>query len=64
MTYFVVEHRRDGPYNIEIVTGIEDIDVGHYQPLIGLWVCDSEREAHLMKTELRKMRHERSSEPS
>jgi hypothetical protein len=64
MTYFVVEHERNGPHCIDIVTGVEDIDTNYYQPLIGLWVCASEQEAHIMENELRKMRNERSSQPS
>jgi hypothetical protein len=64
MTYFVVEHERNGPRCIDIVTGVEDIDTNYYQPFIGLWVCASEQEAQIMKNEIRRMRDERSSQSS
>jgi len=64
MSYFVVEHRKGGSYTLETITGVEDIDTSMYQPFMGLWVCATEQEAMVMENELRKMRHERSGQPS
>lgn len=64
MTYFVVEHNRNGEYVMETVHGVEDIDTSMYPDLIGIWVCDSMEEMMVMENELRKMRNARSSQSS
>lgn len=65
MSHFIVEHRRNGNYIMETISGVEDIDTSVYKSLIGIWVCDSMEEMLVMENELRKMRHaKRSSQPS
>lgn len=64
MTYFIVEHNYKGNYVMETIAGVEDIDTGMYKDLLGIWVCESPEELQVMENELRRMRHERSSEPS
>jgi hypothetical protein len=64
MSTFIVEHRLKGNYVMETIAGVEDIDMGIYKDLIGVWVCESTEEARVMEKELREMRHARSSQPS
>ena len=61
MTNFIVEHRAEGNYVLETIVGVEDIDTSMYKDLLGIWVCDSEEETRAMESELRRMRHARSS---
>jgi hypothetical protein len=58
MSHFIIEHKRGGGYTMETVTGVEDVDINQYQPLIGVWVCETDEEVKAMQTELRRMRHE------
>jgi hypothetical protein len=62
MSHFIVEHKIKGYYVMETLTGVEDIDTSRYQDLLGIWVCESMEELQTMENELRKMRHERSSQ--
>jgi hypothetical protein len=62
MSHFIVEHRRDGQYVMETLSGVEDIDTSMYKDLMGIWVCDSDEEVLVMKNELRRMRHARHRE--
>ena len=64
MSHFIVEHKRNGNYVMETLSGVEDIDTSMYKDLMGIWVCDSSEELLVMENELRRMRHERSSQPS
>lgn len=64
MSYFIVEHKLKGNYVVEMLAGVEDIDTSIYKDLLGIWVCESPEELQVMENELRRMRHERSSQPS
>ena len=64
MSTFIVEHRIKGNYVMETIAGVEDIDMGMYKDLIGVWVCESVEETRAMEKELQEMRHARSSQPS
>lgn len=64
MSYFIVEHKRNGDYIMETLHGVEDIDTSIYKNLLGIWVCETMEEMMVMENELRRMRHERSSQPS
>ncbi len=64
MSYFIVEHKLKGNYVVETLAGVEDIDTSIYKDILGIWVCDSQEELQVMENELRRMRHERSSQPS
>lgn len=61
MSHFIVEHKRDGHYIMETVSGVEDIDMSMYKHLLGVWVCDSWEECNVVQKELKEMRHGRSS---
>lgn len=61
---FIVEHRVQGDYVMETISGVEDIDMSMYKDLIGVWVCDSAEETSIMEKELKEMRHARSSQPA
>ena len=62
MSTFIVEHRINGNYVMETISGVEDIDTSMYKDIIGIWVCDSTAEAHVMEKELQEMRHARPSQ--
>jgi len=64
MSHFIVEHKIKGNYVMETLTGVEDIDTSVYKDLLGIWVCESSEELQVMENELRRMRYERSSQPS
>ena len=64
MSSFIVEHKYKGNYVMETICGVEDIDTSMYKDLLGVWVCDSPEELQVMENELRRMRHERSSQPA
>ena len=64
MSHFIVEHRYNGNYVMETITGVEDLDTSRYENILGIWVCDSFEELQIMEKELKEMRHARSSEPS
>jgi hypothetical protein len=62
MSTFVVEHKYKGNYVMETIAGVEDIDTSIYKNLLGIWVCDSPEEVKAVETELRRIRHARSSQ--
>ncbi len=64
MSYFIVEHRIKGNYVMETIAGVEDIDMGMYKDLLGVWVCDSMEETRAMEKELKEMRNARPSQPA
>jgi hypothetical protein len=64
MSTFIVEHRIKGNYVMETIAGVEDIDTSMYKDLIGIWVCDSAEEAHVMEKELKEIRNARPSQPA
>ena len=64
MSHFIVEHRVEGDYVLETLTGVEDIDTSRYESILGIWVCDSFEELQIMQKELKEMRNVRSSQQS
>jgi hypothetical protein len=64
MSHFIVEHNYKGKYVMETITGVEDIDMGNYKDILGIWVCDSMEELRVMEHELKEMRYARSCKPS
>lgn len=64
MSYFIVEHKQNGNYIMETIHGVEDIDTSLFKDIQGVWVCDSMEEMMVMENEIRRMRNERSSQPS
>jgi hypothetical protein len=64
MSHFIVEHRQNGNYVMESLTGVEDLDTSCYKDILGIWVCDSFEELQIMEKELKEMRHAgRSKQP-
>jgi hypothetical protein len=64
MSHFIVEHRQNGNYVMESLTGVEDLDTSRYENILGIWVCDSFEELQIMEKELKEMRHAgRSKQP-
>jgi hypothetical protein len=61
MSNFIVEHRVNGYYVMDTISGVEDIDTNMFKNILGIWVCDSMEETKIMEKELREMRHARSS---
>lgn len=61
---FIVEHRVNGHYTMDTISGVEDIDTSLFKNIIGIWVCDSMEETRIMEKELKEMRHVRSSQPA
>lgn len=64
MSHFIVEHRVEGNYVLETLTGVEDIDTSRYESILGIWVCDSFEELQIMQKELKEMRNVRPSQQS
>jgi hypothetical protein len=64
MTSYIVEHKYQGRYIMETITGVEDLDTSRFKELLGIWVCDSLEEVNVMEKKLKEMRDARSSEPS
>lgn len=64
MSHFIVEHRIGGHYVMETLHGVEDIDCSRFKDLLGIWVCDSLEECHIMEKELSEMRNARRSKQS
>jgi hypothetical protein len=62
MSHFIVEHRVNGYYTMDTISGVEDIDTSMFKNIIGIWVCDSTEETKIMEKELKEMRHARSSQ--
>jgi hypothetical protein len=58
---FIVEHRVDGKYTMDTISGVEDLDTSMFKSIIGIWVCDTAEETRIMEKELKEMRHARSS---
>jgi hypothetical protein len=61
MSHFIVEHKYQGNYVMETISGVEDIDTSRFKDLLGIWICDSQEELQVMEKQLREMRHARSS---
>jgi hypothetical protein len=64
VSHFIVEHRVEGNYVLETLTGVEDIDTSRYESILGIWVCDSFEELQIMQKELKEMRNVRPSQQS
>jgi hypothetical protein len=64
MSHFIVEHRVNGYYVMDTISGVEDIDTSIFKNILGIWVCDSMEETKIMEKELRELRHARSSQPA
>jgi hypothetical protein len=64
MSHFIVEHKYQGKYVMETITGVEDLDTSRFKDLLGVWVCDSLEELQIMEKEIKdiRIRHARSSE--
>ena len=60
MSIFIVEHEVKGYPLIDVVRGVEDIDLSMFTPIKTLWVCDNEAEVAAVEKEL-KEKHARSS---
>jgi len=61
---FIVEHRIQGNYVMETITGVEDIDVSRFKDLLGIWVCENMEETRTMEKELKELRNARPSKSS
>jgi hypothetical protein len=57
MTTFIVEHKVNNKYRIELVPGVENLDVDEFDHVQGIWVCDSFQEATVTIDELLKLRN-------
>jgi hypothetical protein len=64
MSTFIVEHKYKGKYVMETIAGVEDIDLGMYKDLLGIWVCDTPEEVKAVENELKRIRHARPSQPA
>jgi hypothetical protein len=64
MSHFIVEHRLNGYYVMDTISGVEDIDTSVFKHILGIWVCDSMEETKIMEKELKELRHARSSQPA
>lgn len=53
---FVVEHERDGVWQIEVVSGVEDLDTSQYQPIKKIFLCENSEESAAVVRELHDMR--------
>jgi hypothetical protein len=62
MSHFIIEHKVDGYYIVDTITGVEEIDTSPYKDVQGIWVCDSLEECKTMEEQLRILRHVRSSQ--
>jgi hypothetical protein len=59
MTHIVVEYREDGKYMQKTLYNTEKVEHGQFDNLIGVWVCGSMEECHVMQEQLKEMRHAR-----
>ena len=57
MSIFVVEHKRDGAWQVETVI-CEDLDTSQYQPIQKIFVCEDMGEARAVSDELHQQRLE------
>ncbi len=53
---FVVEHEKDGIWQIEVVSGVEDLDTAMYQPIKKIFLCENSDESTAVVKELHDMR--------
>lgn len=51
MSIFVVEHNKDGAWQIETII-CEDLDTSQYQPIQKIFVCETMDEARAVSDEL------------
>ena len=64
MSNFIVEHKVNGYYVMDTISGVEDIDTSMFKHILGIWVCDSMEETNIMERELKELRRGRSSQPT
>jgi hypothetical protein len=64
MSHFIVEHKLNGYYAMDTISGVEDIDTSMFKNIIGIWVCDSMEETRIMEKELKEMRNARLRQPA
>jgi hypothetical protein len=60
MSIFIVEHEVKGYPLVEVIRGVEDIDLSMFSQIKTLWVCDNETEVSTVEKEL-KEKHARHS---
>ena len=51
MSIFVVEHNKDGAWQVETII-CEDLDTSQYQPIQKIFVCENMDEARAVSDEL------------
>ena len=51
MSIFVVEHNKDGAWQVETII-CEDLDTSQYQPIQKIFVCETMDEARAVSDEL------------
>jgi hypothetical protein len=61
MSTFVIEHEYKGYPVIEMLTGVEDIDVSMYKKILSLWVCETPEEISAVEAELRRRRETKNA---
>jgi hypothetical protein len=53
---FVIEHEKGGPWQLQILVDVEEIDTTQFEPLRKIFLCESMEEAAVVVDEIRKER--------
>ena len=49
---FVVEHEKDGIWQLQTVRDVEDLDTSKYQPINKIFLCENEDEVKVVCREI------------
>ena len=53
---FVIEHENGGPWQVQILVDVEEIDTTKFEPFKKIFLCESMGEATIIVDEIRKER--------
>ena len=53
---FVIEHEKGGPWQLQILVDVDEIDTKQFEPVKKIFICETMEEATIVVNELKKER--------
>jgi hypothetical protein len=54
--HFVIEHEKDGPWQLQILLDKEEIDTTQFEPIKKIFFCENMQEVDMVVTEIKRAR--------
>lgn len=53
---FVIEHEKGGPWQLQVIVDVDEIDTTQFEPLKKVFLCENMEEVGIVVDEIRKER--------